>query len=325
MQGSDPIIGKTIGNRYKVIEKLGAGGMGAVYKAIHSESGQAVALKIIRNVEENEERWQGYVKRFEREAKLTASISHPNAVMLHDYGLNEGSPFIVMEFIDGIDLQHLIETQAPVSPKRAVEIISQAAAGVSAAHELGILHRDLKPEHIMICTRGNKKEHVEVLDFGVAKPLKHSSFNTGTLTGSFEMLGTPQYMAPEQAAGEELDERADLYSLALIVYELLTGKKPFKAKSLVQLLSVQKTQAPPRMSEQAENLDIPNELEEVIRKALSPDRKLRPKSVKEFAELMQKTVGLKADSAPSKSKLLHTLAALVTAGITAVLMWFFLG
>jgi serine/threonine-protein kinase len=238
--GPDPLIGTVIADRYRVDEKLGVGGMGAVYRAEHVLMKKPVAVKVLHR----EMTVVGeVVKRFEREAIAAGRIDHPNITVATDFGkLPDGAFYLVLEYVPGRSLSTAMKEDGPFSVERALFIARQVAAGLGAAHAANIVHRDLKPDNIMLIERGSTKDFVKVLDFGIAKVAEDGA---GQLTRIGAVFGTPQYMAPEQAAGKPVDHRADLYSLGLVLYEMLTGKAAFGAMELVAILTKQLTEPPP--------------------------------------------------------------------------------
>src|SRR5260221_2587763 len=240
---ADPLVGTLIAQRYRVDERLGVGGMGAVYRAEHVLMRKPVAVKVLHR---EMTAMQGVVKRFELEAIAAGRIDHPNVTVATDFGkLEDGSFYLVLEYVPGRSLTELIRAEAPLPAERALFIARQMAAGLGAAHGAGIVHRDLKPDNVMLIERGGTKDFVKVLDFGIAKVNAEGASSPLTRIGS--VFGTPAYMAPEQAAGQPVDHRADLYSLGLVLYEMLAGKPAFESEDIVGLLSKQLTEPPPSL------------------------------------------------------------------------------
>ncbi len=223
--GAEPPVGGTIGS-YRILSKLGEGGMGSVFKAVHTTLEREVALKILpeRLVKGNAE----FVKRFLIEARAAAKITHPNIVQVHDAGEENGVYYIAMEFVRGMDLKEILVKKSPLTPIEAVEIASQVARGLQAASEQNIVHRDIKPANLMI----TEQSVVKIADFGLAKNLEATSH----LTQSGHVMGTPSYMSPEQAEGEEVDIRTDIYALGVTLFEMVTGNKPYRADTPVGVL-----------------------------------------------------------------------------------------
>src|SRR5450755_665792 len=223
--GSQPImLGRVLAQRYQIMQVLGEGGMGAVYKAQDRELNRIVALKVIRpELAQN----QAIVERFRQELRLSHQVTHKNVIRIYDLGEGDGVKFITMECIEGQDLRSLIHERKKFPPQEAVEIIQQVCRALEAAHSVGVIHRDLKPQNII----RDKAGRVVVMDFGLARTVAGDGM---TQTGA--LVGTMEYMSPEQALGKELDQRSDLFALGLILYELLTGKMPFQADSAIASL-----------------------------------------------------------------------------------------
>src|SRR5438309_641133 len=216
--------GAILAQRYEILQILGEGGMGAVYKAMDRELSRPVALKVIRpDLAGN----QAILDRFKQELLLAREVTHKNVIRIYDLGEAEGMKFITMEYVEGKDLRTLIHEQTKLAPEEAVEIMQQVCRALEAAHSVGIIHRDLKPQNVM----RDKSGRILVMDFGLARTLEGDGM---TQTGA--LVGTMDYMSPEQALGKELDQRSDLFALGLIFYELLTGKMPYKADSVVASL-----------------------------------------------------------------------------------------
>ncbi|MEN3334062.1 MAG: eukaryotic-like serine/threonine-protein kinase [Blastocatellia bacterium] len=219
----DPMLGRLLDHRYRLTKKIGEGGMGAIYQAVHTEMGRTCAIKLLAPITTGREE---ALARFKREAKMASCIDNPHAITIYDFGVAEnGLLFLAMEYIDGRPLSGVIAEHRMLPIDRVVHITNQIAEALAAAHTLGIVHRDLKPDNVMITRKGGDNDYVKVLDFGIAKTVADDSADNLTKTGF--VLGTPVYMSPEQLLGEKLDGRSDIYSLAIIVYEMLSGKLPF--------------------------------------------------------------------------------------------------
>lgn len=231
--GADPLIGTTFDGNYEIIERIGKGGMGSVYKARHIYLGKLCALKVLRRHSVEPAIWQ----RFRREARTLSVLSHPNIVNCAAFGIHDNMCFLVMDFVDGINLRDEVETHGPLSEVRVRTIFDQILSALQHAHESGVIHRDLKPDNIMLVKGEN--DLVKLVDFGIAKiqpeeELKHISHND--LTQHDPILGSPQYVSPEQAFGTELDPRSDLYSLGCVMYFALSGHAPFEDPDLLQII-----------------------------------------------------------------------------------------
>ncbi|HKP14014.1 MAG TPA: SUMF1/EgtB/PvdO family nonheme iron enzyme [Blastocatellia bacterium] len=236
----DPMLGRLLDNRYRLTCKIGEGGMGAIYQATHTEMGRTCAIKLLAPITSGRDE---ALARFKREAKMASRIDNPHAVTIYDFGEAEsGLLFLAMEFIDGRPLSKLIADLRMLPIDRVAHITDQIAEALNAAHALGIVHRDLKPDNVMITRKGGDADYVKVLDFGIAKTVADDSADHLTKTGF--VLGTPVYMSPEQLLGEKLDGRSDIYSLAIIVYEMLSGKLPFVGDNQQAVMMKRITGAP---------------------------------------------------------------------------------
>ncbi|MFN8390301.1 MAG: protein kinase [Bdellovibrionota bacterium] len=279
---TDPLIGTIFGGKYTVKEKVGAGGMGGVYRAEHQLMNRVVALKVLRS---NFATDSTLLKRFHHEAKAASQISHPNAVTLFDYGVENDVPYLVMEFIDGRTLKSLIAAESPLPIPRVKEILRQICAALYEAHKIGLVHRDIKPDNFMIRKNDRGEDVVKVLDFGVSKSIGLTDFNTDSqLTQEGTIIGTPQYIAPEQCQGKELDTRCDIYSLGAVVYEMLSGEAPFRAPTVLELLvKVLHHDAEP-LRKLRPDLNFPPEIDRVVMKCLSKKPEERFSTVTELYE-----------------------------------------
>jgi len=214
-------IGTVLANRYKIVRRIGEGGMGAVYQARDLELNRVVALKVIRpSLAKNPE----ILSRFKQELILARQVTHKNVIRIYDLADFDGVKFITMDFIDGRDLKSVLRENGKFAPRQAAEIIEQVCRGLEAAHSEAVIHRDLKPQNIMMDRSGK----ITVMDFGIAR-----STAPGGMTHTGALIGTPEYMSPEQAKGEKLDARSDIFSVGIIFYELLTGNTPYKADTSI--------------------------------------------------------------------------------------------
>lgn len=249
---SDPLLGRTIARKYAIESVLGRGAMGCVYTARHLTLDTIVAVKVLH---ENLATDAAFAERFHREAKSASRLHHPNVIQVIDFGReDDGLFYIAMEYAPGVDLFQLIQREWPINPRRMGELTCQILSGVAAAHDIGIIHRDLKPENIIVTRalddEGRDHDVVKVCDFGIAKIEEPPQSTPGphedqrTLTTSGLLLGTPQYMSPEQCRGDVLDARSDLYSVGVILYQLLAGRLPFVAATTVDVVIKQVTEEP---------------------------------------------------------------------------------
>jgi serine/threonine-protein kinase len=263
-------VGVTIDGKYRIDALIGRGGMGAVYRARDVRLDRDVAVKVVRSelVSSPEAR-----ERFRREAQMAARLHHPSIVTVFDYGtLPDGAAYLVMEYVRGQDLRSRL-SQGTLAPRACADLVVGIAAGLDAAHREGILHRDIKPENVLLPEAGGPK----VLDFGVARMTELADVGR-TLTAGGTIVGTPAYMAPEQLRGEPVDARADVYSLAVVACEMLTGRLPFGAGSFVEVATRQALPAP-----DLEHAALPGAALDELRRALSFDRERRPASAVAFA------------------------------------------
>jgi eukaryotic-like serine/threonine-protein kinase len=288
---ADARVGTTLGDRYRIDALIGEGGMGRVYLAEHVLMRKRLAIKVLhRELTTMTE----VVARFEREAMAAANIEHPNVAAATDFGkLPDGAVFLVLEYVQGKSLRDEIAA-GPIAPERALHIARQIAAGLGSAHALDIVHRDLKPENVMLVEKGGDPDFVKVLDFGIAKvPIAEVPHPVDTpahtpITKAGMVFGTPEYMAPEQALGQTVDGRADLYALGVILYEMLSGSRPFSSQSQVGILGQQLSKPPPKISERAPGIVVPPTVEAVAMKLLQREASERYQSASEVVEVINR-------------------------------------
>lgn len=266
---TDPFIGREILNgQFRVLQKIGTGGMGSVYRASQPAMKREVAIKILHPKLAGR---KDLTSRFRREARAMSQLSHPNTARVFMYGELEedGSLYIVMEMLEGKNLNQTVRRGGPMPPGRAIPILVQVCGALQEAHELGIVHRDLKPENIFICNQGGLVDYPKVLDFGLAK-VTEQQMQPGSmiLTQEGMVFGTPEFMSPEQAQGRTLDARSDIYSLAVILYEVLTGKLPFDAKTPMEYIQKHVTAPIIPLNQRVEGMSFPEGLGKVLEKAL---------------------------------------------------------
>ncbi len=273
------LVGVTIGERYVVEEKLGVGKMGTVYRAHHTKLTRLFALKVLhRNLLANDEA----VRRFEREAVVSGSLHHTNVIGVVDVGTTEGVPYLAMEYADGVTLAALL-SEGPLPAARAIRLLRQICAGLAYAHSNGIIHRDLKPENVIVETTLDD-EIPRIADFGTAILLEAD--DSTRLTAAGMVLGTPSYMAPEQAAGRAVDHRVDLYALGVIMYQMLTGVLPFTGTN-VDIVSAALREAPPKMSVRAPDAAVDPLLEALTYALLAKNPDARPRDANEVKLLLE--------------------------------------
>ncbi len=279
------LIGSVIAERYRIVSKLGEGGMGQVYLAEHVRMKRKSAVKIMRPslVHEVEA-----LQRFTREAENASQLSHPNIAAIFDFGESaEGVVYLAMEYIDGETLSAVMASDTSLHPQEVADIIGQAADGLQVAHDMNMLHRDIKPDNIMLGKRVDGTYFVKLVDFGIARTIGGGDQKV-TRTGY--AVGTPEYMSPEQLAGDLLDARSDLYSLALVAFVALTGKQAFPADSTKEALILRLTSRPQSLQQAREGVEWPESLQEVFNRALSPEPSERFESAANFAEALSVTI-----------------------------------
>ena len=273
--------------RYSILEEIASGAQGTVYRAYDSTTGGVVALKVLHSHVASD---AGYLERFRREASLTASISHPNVIQIHEVGEADGRHFISMEFVPE-SLGHIIEVSASLPLETAARYVAEVADGLSAAHARGVTHRDIKPENVLLAPDGTAK----VTDFGIAR-----GEDLATITATGMMLGTPYYMSPEQAKGERADARSDIYSLGCLAYQLLTGRLPFRSTTPYAIIRAHVEDPPPPI--RGVRADIPEPVAEVIHRALEKAPAARFQTMAEFAAAVRAAVpGIPAGAHPAST------------------------
>ena len=273
--GGNHLLGSTIADKYRIDAKLGAGGMGAVYCATRLLIGDEVAVKILHS-EQNDPRAG---ERFRREAQAAARLKHSNAVSIYDFGItDDGLQYLVMELVEGETLRQIIKRQGPLTPTATAEILKQICAALDESHRRNIIHRDIKPDNIIVNTVAGILQ-VKVLDFGIAK-LRDDVASSLTQTGG--IVGTPHYMSPEQCLGEELDSRSDIYSLGVVLYEMLVGRVPFSSPVSSAIIIQHVNQTPPSM--RSHNISISPAVESVVLSALEKKREARPQTAGDLTQ-----------------------------------------
>ncbi len=262
-------VGEVIDKRYEITGVLGRGGMGSVYRAVHTKLKRPVAIKLLHPAIG---RIAEMGKRFEREAFAAARLTHPNCVTVSDFGeLDDGSLYLVMELLDGTSLEALLDEEERLSAPRALHIIGHVLRGLRHAHKAGIVHRDIKPANIVLVRRDGDAEFARILDFGIAKLLGEAADEEGgeKLTQAGIAFGTPYYLSPEQAFGQPVDHRADLYSLSVLLFEMVTGVLPFDAEDKLQILAMHTTADVPFLRDVAPDAQVPEEVEAIIRRGMA--------------------------------------------------------
>jgi serine/threonine protein kinase len=288
--------GTLIAGRYCIKRVIAAGGMGAVYDAIDERFGRPVAVKVVLKELAEDAR---LVARFEREAGAVARLSHPSIVHVHDFGAtDDGTHYLVMERIAGTNLADVLTKEGVLAPERAADLVEQALGALESAHAAGVVHRDLKPANLMVVPAGASRELVKILDFGVAQLMTGDAYMRLTKTGS--IVGTPSFMSPEQARGESTDARTDLYAIGVVLYCLLTGKRPFDGGDLAQILHAVRHE--PAVRADVRRPGVPAELASIVERAMHKDPAQRYASARDMASaLVAWRASLRAGSAPPPS------------------------
>lgn len=300
------MLGRVIAGNFRITAQVGSGAMGTIYKAEQLSLGKTVVIKLLHRHLTGDPTLS---KRFHREARAASLLNHPNCINVFDFGqTEEGDLYIAMEFIDGVDLAELVYADFPIDPKRVTHILKQVCSALDEAHANGVLHRDLKPENIMVEDRRNMRDFVRVLDFGIAKLQDSSPGGAGTFqTVAGIVCGTPEYMSPEQARGEELDGRSDLYALGVVLYQMLTNEVPFEADSALGVVTMHLSQ-PPRPPSQI--AAVPAPLERLCLSLLEKDRDKRPPGALDVMtelERIDRELDAIAKQSPSKLETDRTL------------------
>ncbi len=308
-------IGTQVGN-YFLLDILGRGGMGTVYSGEHVYIGKKVAVKVLHH---RFAKYEEAIQRFLREARAASSINHPNIVDVTDFGpMPDSGVFFVMEYLQGKSLEDMIEQLGPIPLHRALNVANQISLALAAAHDKGVIHRDLKPENIMLIERPGRRElvrtienkadddtptaryvvekeqkydFVKLLDFGIAKVLASQGEHQPGQTMQGAVFGTPEYMSPEAARGDEVDHRADIYSVGVILFDMLVGRPPFEAQAAAEVLAMQINQPTPSPRKANPHVEITENAEALILRAMSKDPKKRHQSMDEFRDELQACYG----------------------------------
>jgi serine/threonine protein kinase len=288
----EKLVGQTLDGRYLIERKIGEGGMGVVYAARHLVIERPLAIKVLKR---EVARDQSTIKRFVQEAKAASRIGHPHIVDVTDFGTTpDGLTYSVMEYVDGSTLSSAIKLSAPLPLERILPVAAQIAQALGAAHDKGIVHRDLKPENIFLINRDGRRDFVKIVDFGIAKvtPIDNAPVEGPRLTRAGAVFGTPEYMAPEQAAGRsDTDGRVDVYALGTIMYEMLTGRVPHKSESMVRTLAMQMLDPIEPPSRIRPDLPIAPEVEAVVMRALAKKREQRYQTMSELYDAIKSVSG----------------------------------
>jgi serine/threonine-protein kinase len=270
--------GQVLGDRYEVLGTLGKGGMGVVYRARDRQLDEVVALKLLRAEALASE--PSLLERFKQEIKLARRITHRNVLRTHDFGEANGVPFISMEYLEGVTLKELVRNRGALPLGVALSFAKQMCHGLDAAHTQGVVHRDIKPHNMLILPESGE---LKIMDFGIARPSQVGGQDAG-LTTAGTVMGTPDYMSPEQAQGRPADFRADIYSTGVVLFEALTGQLPFRGETVTQIIIGHIQQPPPRP--RSINPRLPQGLEVAVLRCLQKDPDRRWQSVSELARAL---------------------------------------
>ena len=288
MTPADAMVGRTMGGKYVLVEKLGAGAMGAVYKATDNAGGFC-AVKVMEAGAVGDPALR---ERFEREAKALFALRHPHVLEVRDFGVDHGLPYLVMELLQGRTLEEMVVEHTP-DPQTGIELAKDVLRGLAFAHSHGVLHRDLKSENVWVSWDG-ARWRAKLLDFGLVKFADEDKWGAGKkLTMQGSVFGSPAYMSPEQATGQPVDARGDVYSAGIVLYEMITGTWPFIAENQVEIMRMHLLVPPPAMASQREGLTVRPELEAVVNKALAKKKDQR------FASAVEMLAALEAIPAPA--------------------------
>lgn len=275
--GPKSLLGRVVGGRYLLVELLGTGGMGAVYGGIQTSIHREVAIKVLMPRQAHDD---SLPERFKLEARAVSKLNHPNTIRVFEYGEDENLLYIVMEYLRGETLGSLVNRQGPLDPLRVAKIACQILSSLEEAHNKGIVHRDIKPGNIILQQIGEETDLVKVIDFGVAK--LQSQVGGAALTQVGIVYGSPRYMSPEQISSEALDGRSDLYSVGILMWQLLTGQIPFGGDDVYAILTAHLSDPPPMFRDVRPDLPVPTELEAIVRRALAKRREDRFSSAEAF-------------------------------------------
>jgi eukaryotic-like serine/threonine-protein kinase len=289
-------LGRIIDGRYRVLEVIGRGGMGVVYRVEHLRMGKVAAMKVLHRDLATD---PGVVQRFEREAAAVSRLHHPHTVQVFDFGTAQGALYLIMEYVRGLDMAHVISRDGPMPWARAAPLLAQICGALQEAHELGIVHRDLKPENVLITRSTAGRDYAKVLDFGLAKLEQR---NVSSDTNHQQIVGTPYFMSPEQIRGDDVDARTDIYSFGALMFELLTGQHMFSGSTAVGVLTKHLTNPPDAPSQRAPNMAIDQRVDRIFKKATAKEPRERWQTASELGAAVEdafsKTVGNDAKARP---------------------------
>lgn len=274
------LIGSVLADRYEIVDEIGHGALGIVYRARHLVMDKTVAVKVLfEQLDQDENNFL----RFQREAQAASSMSHPNIVTVYDFGISQNNtPFLVMDYIEGENVKEVLRKHGRLPVDRSVKIFLQMCSALEHAHAKGILHRDIKPENVVLVKTSWNPEFVKLVDFGIAKYVNEPSRNAKKLTMEGQVLGTPAYMSPEQIMGGRLDARSDIYCMGVLMYNLISGKLPILGKDSAETMSKHITDLPIELADACPEIKIPFRLQRAIMKTLKKHPQDRHQSMREL-------------------------------------------
>lgn len=320
--GTDRLIGTTVAERYQILEVLGRGGMSVVYKARHLFMNRFVAFKMIRSDFAGDDQ---LLQRFQQEATAVSSLKHPNIVPVFDFGmLDDDSPFLIMEFLEGEDLDRVIKASGPLDYRRALRLFIEIARGLEHAHRQGIIHRDLKPSNILITRDHEGADIPVVVDFGIARRSIDVESRGKRLTATGQVLGSPLYMSPEQCQARDVDARSDVYSLGCVLYMALTGEPPVEGRNVVETLKKQLSEPARPFRLVAPGADLPEALEACVFKAMEKEPERRYQSMDELRQALCQFLPDPADAggvSPHSNTAATVFASVALAAIVAAIFY----
>lgn len=283
--GDDPLLGLVVEGRYRIESVIGQGSAGTVYRAVQELIGREVAIKVLHDYLVSDDE---FIKRFRQEAKASSRLSHPNIITIYDFGLlpKTNRPYIAMDLLRGTPLSDVIAERSHLPMDEAIPILVQVCSALGEAHRQGVVHRDVKPENIVLVERSGQRQFPIVVDFGIARLAKDES-DVAKITRTGTVCGSPTYMSPEQCTSSKVDHRSDIYSMGIVIYETLTGTVPFMSDELAKVMAMHLTDPPRPINRVRSDLHFPQKLEEVVNKALSKNPDERYQTTDQLAEALQ--------------------------------------
>ena len=286
--GDDPLLGVVVEGRYKIESVIGQGSAGTVYRAVQELIGREVAIKVLHDYLVSD---QEFIKRFTQEAKASSRLSHPNIITIYDFGVipQGGRPYIAMDLLKGTPMSDLLSDRNHLTIEETIPVFKQVCGALGEAHRQGVVHRDVKPENIVLVERSGQKLFPIVVDFGIARLVQEES-DVARITRTGTVCGSPTYMSPEQCTSSKVDHRSDIYSLGVVLYEALTGEVPFLSDELVKVMAMHLSDPPKPLNQVREDLQFSAALEEVVYKSLAKNPDQRYQNMEEFAEALEESL-----------------------------------